>query len=477
MAIPKLFTLARMTTVTAGTGTITLGGAATVNGVTYLSFAAAGVADGDIVAYGIADTNASEYGYGTYTASGTTLTRNVIRSTNSNTAISLSGSANVFITAGNAELIWGFDTARNLGISATVGASALTIALKGWDGADPSANNPVLIAFRSATAATGTPVLQAARAAASLVVSSGSTLGTTNGAAFRLVVGIFDDGGTLRVGVINPTQMGIDEGAVATSTTEGGAGGADSANTWYTGTGATSKAFRAIGYLDYPSGLATAGTWSAAPTTIQLDGPAIRIQPAPFVTAYTSGSGTYTTPAGTISLQVELVGGGGGGAGSGATAGNGSDGGNTTFGTLTGNKGTGGTTAARGVGGTGSGGDLNLTGGSGSNASGTTANPGGDGGTSFFGGTGTGFMGTGGGAGNDAATNSGSGGGGAGDGPSANSGGSGGAGGYVRKLFALPAATYSYAVGAGGAGGSAGTSGGAGGAGAAGVIIVTAYFE
>jgi hypothetical protein len=90
----KLFNLARMTTATAGTGTLTLGAA--VSG--YLSFAAAGVANGETVTYGINDGSNSEIGEGVYTASGATLTRSVIKSTNSDSAISLSGSAEVFIT-------------------------------------------------------------------------------------------------------------------------------------------------------------------------------------------------------------------------------------------------------------------------------------------------------------------------------------------------------------------------------------------
>lgn len=91
----KLYNLARVSTATTGTGTITLGTA--VSG--FLTFANAGVSDGEIVSYGIKDGSNSEVGYGTYTASGTTLTRTVRRSTNANAAISLSGSAEVFITA------------------------------------------------------------------------------------------------------------------------------------------------------------------------------------------------------------------------------------------------------------------------------------------------------------------------------------------------------------------------------------------
>lgn len=90
-----LYNLAKVTTATTGTGTITLGSAQTG----FLTFAQAGVTDGQVVSYGIRDGSNSEVGYGTYTASGTTLTRNVTTSTNSNNAINLSGSAEVYITA------------------------------------------------------------------------------------------------------------------------------------------------------------------------------------------------------------------------------------------------------------------------------------------------------------------------------------------------------------------------------------------
>jgi hypothetical protein len=97
----KLYDLARMTTATTGTGTITLGSA--VSG--YLTFAGAGAADGDIVSYGIKDGANSEVGTGTYTASGTTLSRTVTKSTNSNAAINLSGGAEVYITLRGEDLV------------------------------------------------------------------------------------------------------------------------------------------------------------------------------------------------------------------------------------------------------------------------------------------------------------------------------------------------------------------------------------
>lgn len=91
----KLYNLARMTTATTGTGDITLGSA--VSG--YLTFALAGVADGEIVRYAIKDGANSEIGFATYVSATTKLqTRTVEKSTNSDSAISLSGTAEVFIT-------------------------------------------------------------------------------------------------------------------------------------------------------------------------------------------------------------------------------------------------------------------------------------------------------------------------------------------------------------------------------------------
>jgi hypothetical protein len=91
----KLVNRAKMSTATTGTGTITLGSA--VAG--FQSFADAGVADTDVVSYVIEDGTAWEAGTGTYTASGTTLSRTVSESSNADAAISLSGTAVVFVTA------------------------------------------------------------------------------------------------------------------------------------------------------------------------------------------------------------------------------------------------------------------------------------------------------------------------------------------------------------------------------------------
>ena len=92
-----LANIARMTTATTGTGTVTLGTAVS----SFLTFAQAGVTDGQTVAYLIEDGNGTdrEVGTGVYTSAGTTLSRTPTNSTNSNNAIDLSGSAQVAVTA------------------------------------------------------------------------------------------------------------------------------------------------------------------------------------------------------------------------------------------------------------------------------------------------------------------------------------------------------------------------------------------
>lgn len=90
----------KVATSTTGTGTITLGAAE--DG--YQTFAAGGITNGQTVRYVIEDGDNWEIGTGTYTATGTTLTRTVSESSNAGSAISLSGTAVVFLSGGAEEL-------------------------------------------------------------------------------------------------------------------------------------------------------------------------------------------------------------------------------------------------------------------------------------------------------------------------------------------------------------------------------------
>jgi hypothetical protein len=81
------------TTTTTGTGTVTLAGAVTG----FQTFAAIG--DGNTTYYAIISGTDWEVGLGTYTASGTTLSRDtILESSNAGSAITLSGTSNVFCT-------------------------------------------------------------------------------------------------------------------------------------------------------------------------------------------------------------------------------------------------------------------------------------------------------------------------------------------------------------------------------------------
>jgi hypothetical protein len=106
----------KQVTTTTGTGTVTLAEAASG----YQSFASIG--DGNTTYYAITSGNDYEVGLGTYTASGTTLSRDtVLESSNAGSKITLSGTSDVFCTYPAEKAV--VQDGDNTGIAPQIGAT------------------------------------------------------------------------------------------------------------------------------------------------------------------------------------------------------------------------------------------------------------------------------------------------------------------------------------------------------------------
>lgn len=100
----SLYDLVRFSTSTTGTGTVTVGTA--TSGFMTPATLPTPIPDGTVVTYSLRDGSASEMGRGTVGSSATTISRDtVLASTNSGAKISLSGSAEMFITAAGQDFV------------------------------------------------------------------------------------------------------------------------------------------------------------------------------------------------------------------------------------------------------------------------------------------------------------------------------------------------------------------------------------
>lgn len=219
------------------------------------------------------------------------------------TGISTSGTCTI-TTSGTCTVAALSDNAiNNCSFTTSVSSNALTIALKGIDGNDPSSTNPCSVQFRNVTVGTGTPAYLTVTAANSLVISSGSTTGFSSGTLGRLWIVGFNDGSTFRLGVVNclsGTDIMSLRNGIASSTAEGGAGAADSTQTFYTGTAVTSKAFTVLGYLEATE--ATAGTWATAPSLVKIYQPG---DPLPGDTVQVRRTSTGALATGTTTIPLD----------------------------------------------------------------------------------------------------------------------------------------------------------------------------
>ena len=182
-------------------------------------------------------------------------------------------------------------------ITASRGANAETFTVTPIAGAS--------LRFRNATIGTGDYTDVAFSSAITLTFSSGSTMGQPyNNYAFRLWLVAFNDAGTLRLGAVKTTAwtlntesdiMALRPELLYSSTAEGGAGAADSAQVIYSTTAVTTKAIAILGYAEYS--LAAVGTWNTAPTKIQVYGPGVSLpgEPVQFEFVQDGATATGTT--------------------------------------------------------------------------------------------------------------------------------------------------------------------------------------
>lgn len=199
---------------------------------------------------------------------------------------------------------FGYDFPINMGLTASVGASALTINLRTAAGNAPSATDPVLIPFRSGTLATGTVSWTAITSALSIVVPSAATLGTSNNVPFRIWLFATYNAGTPQLGVaicsISTTVYPCVMWETTRKTSIAIDGFSTSGGVLYATTAVSNDPVRIIGFAEYSAGLATAGAYASTPTTLQVFGPGMK-KPGDLIQSVYGQTGAYVSTASTYS--------------------------------------------------------------------------------------------------------------------------------------------------------------------------------
>lgn len=198
----------------------------------------------------------------------------------------------------------GFDTARNLTLSASVGANILTVtALAANTGTTPAVGSPIIIPFRNVTLTNGAPSQISVTSALSISTIVGATLGSqSSGVSFRFWIAAFNSAGTVYLSLINcstATQIfPLNASALQSSTAM--TSGATSAGVFYTPAAVTlaNCPICILGYVEFTGGLVTAGTYNNPPTALELFGPGIKKPGDTVQVSYATTSTSISTSGG-----------------------------------------------------------------------------------------------------------------------------------------------------------------------------------
>lgn len=206
------------------------------------------------------------------------------------------GSSTSLTNDGSGNLSWavpaGAQTApsdaKYYSFSTAVAANALTINLLNGAGATPGAGaDAVNISFRNATSATGTYATVSVTGALSVVVPSGTTIGTDNGVAHYIYLYALNNAGTAELAV---SLKYFDDGSIQSSSA---ISGGTSAITLYSTTARSNVAIRLLGRIRITE--ATAGTWASNATEVTCT-PFVFAGMAPIITPWVN-AGTITVGA------------------------------------------------------------------------------------------------------------------------------------------------------------------------------------